>query len=81
MLSECILANNFTDKRLQDAVCHVIDNVRYNCFKVADIVSFDKRERLITYNDLLKKVMKGSATFDDYEIVRLPNINLWRAKR
>lgn len=76
-----IKANNFTDERLTDAVNNVIDNFRYKELNIADIIKYDKREKLITYQQLVKLVSNGQEKMDSWEIVEIDNRKLWQKKR
>lgn len=81
LLSERIVANKFTDKRLTDAVNNVIDNFKFKDLTIADIISFDKQHKFITYNELVRRVLAGKTSFDNYEIIEVDNQKLWREKR
>lgn len=56
LLANRIKANKMTGKRLRDAVANLLDNHHYATFKIADVVSFDKREKLYTYSEVLREV-------------------------
>jgi hypothetical protein len=73
VLRERIEANKFTDPRLADAVSHVIDNCHYPTPTVADFISFDKKVKLNSYEDMLKKTNElGKEVWDSYEQQMLP---------
>jgi hypothetical protein len=63
--------NEFSARRVGDAVNHVIDNFRYKELNVADIISFDKRVKLYNYHEKCTEVGKG-ANWDDFEPIRVP---------
>lgn len=46
ILSERIVANDFTTERLRDAVANLLDNFKYPRPNIADIVGFDKKIKL-----------------------------------
>lgn len=71
LLSERIVANRFTGDRLKDAVNHLIDNFSYRELNVSDIVKYDKRCRLYTYNEVCSMVSKGQAQFADFKVIEL----------
>jgi hypothetical protein len=72
IFSDRIVANNFTDQRLRDAVTHVIDNCIYPTPTIAQFISFDKHIKLYTYNQVLKlnDELSGNA-FKFYRPVRI----------
>lgn len=67
LLFERIDENQFTIKRLEDAINHVIDNFHYREISIADVISYDKRVKLHTYNEVCDSVVSKGLTFDDYE--------------
>lgn len=68
ILAERILSNKFTVDRLRDAVNQIIDNFQYKELTVSDIIRFDKRIKLYTYNEVCNLVTKGQASFDEFEV-------------
>ena len=66
VLLERIKENNFTDERLKDAVNYLIDNFKYPVPSIADIISFDKKVKLHTYQQVCDKVTAGDK-FENYE--------------
>lgn len=68
ILSERLVANGFTEQRIRDAVANVIDNFTYKKPNIADIVKFDRKVKLYTYNEVSALVTKGEASFSDFEI-------------
>lgn len=73
VLSERIKVNNFTDKRLVDAIGNVIDNFQYKAPKISDIIGFDKRLKLYTYHEVCEFVHNGES-FEDYPIYEINGI-------
>lgn len=63
VLAERLIANGFTDKRLSDAVNHVIDTFQYKELNISDIVKFDKKIRLYNYNEACILVTKDGYRF------------------
>jgi len=59
--------NNFSDKRMADAVNHVIDNNTFTP-KISDIIKFDKKYELFTYSQVSQKVFEGRI-FEDFAAV------------
>ena len=62
-----IKANNFTDQRLKDAVNYVIDNCVYPTPSIAQFVSFDKKTKLYTYDQLIDFIDKYGGKMSDYQ--------------
>ncbi|KAA6324380.1 hypothetical protein EZS27_026288 [termite gut metagenome] len=54
-----MLENEFTAKRLEEAVNHVLDNFQYKELNVSDIIKFDRRVKLYTGNEFVKAQMSG----------------------
>lgn len=80
LLAERVAANKFTAKRLNDAINHLIDNFNYKELNIADIIKFDKRAKLYSYNDVCKMVSKGEATFSDFAVKEI-NGTHYRVKK
>jgi hypothetical protein len=79
LFSERIRDNKFTDKRLRDSVAHVIDTCVYPNPTIAQFLSFDKREKLFTRNEMLKIVNDGGI-WNHYEKVEVKNETFWIKK-
>lgn len=69
ILSERIKENNFTNERLIDAINNVIDTCVYPVPAIANIISFDKKIKLFTYNDLMQKADGAFKVFEYYKAV------------
>lgn len=67
LLSERVIANGFSDKRLTDAVNNVIDNFEFKELNVSDIIKFDRKVKMYTYTEAAAMVTAGKATFEDFE--------------
>ena len=82
ILLERIDANNFSNKRLENAVNYVIDKFQYKELNVADIISWDRKINIYTYqqicNLIQKSLIKG---FDDTEIREINGTKYWVLKR
>ena len=71
-LTDRIIANGFSDKRLIDAVNHVIDNHVYPEPSIAEFISFDRKIKLYSHQDILKLVEEfGAVVWGDYESKKL----------
>lgn len=67
ILHDRIVDNGFSEQRLKDAVKNVIDTCVYPTPTIANIISWDKRVKLYSYNEMTDLVMKyGSATWNEY---------------
>ena len=60
ILTERIIANNFTKERIKQAVEYVIDNFQYKELNVADIIRFDRRIKLYTGGEYVLMQVKGA---------------------
>ena len=82
ILLERIDANNFSNKRLENAVNYVIDRFQYKELNVADIISWDRKINIYTYqqvcNLIQKSLIKG---FEDTEIREINGTKYWVLKR
>jgi hypothetical protein len=67
VLSERLRVNNFTDKRLVDAIGNVIDNFQYKKPNISDIIGFDKKLKLYTYNEVYEFILEGES-WENYPI-------------
>ena len=66
ILSERLVANGFTTQRLIDAVSYLIDNFKYQTPSIADIINFDRKVKLYSYNEVVEFVTSDKGTFDDF---------------
>lgn len=80
ILYERLVKNGFTGQRLEDAVNHVIDSFQYKELNVADVVSFDKRAKLHTYNQMCNEIANGQSVMDDYQRLEIDGKNYWARK-
>ena len=71
ILTERVLKNKFTEKRLHDAINNVIDNFKYKTPNIAEIISFDKRVKLYSYTDILEIHHKTGDAFKYYTKLRV----------
>lgn len=56
VLNERIKENGFSDSRLKDAVDYVVDNCIYPAPTIAQFISWDRRIKVLTFEDMIKKV-------------------------
>ncbi len=75
VLLEMVKEENFTDERFRDSVHYVIKNCHYPTPTIADFISFDRRFKVFTYDEMLKKLdeMGGDRKiWDSYKRIKLP---------
>lgn len=77
LLAERVMDNGFSSERLKHAINHVLDNFQYKELNISDIIRFDKRVRLYSYNEVCVLVSKGQASFNDFEKKEI-NGNIYR---
>lgn len=56
LLANRIKANKMTGAQLRDAVGRLLDSHPYATIKIADVVGYDKREKLYSYTEVLREV-------------------------
>ena len=59
LLASRIIDNDFTEKRFRDAINYVLDNYDYPELKISQIIKFDKRAKLYTYEEACALIPKG----------------------
>ena len=59
LLTEFVIKNKFTAKRLEDAVNHVIENFAYKELNISDIIRFDQRVKLYSGSEFINMQIKG----------------------
>jgi len=75
IFSQRIIDCEFTDQRLTDSVNHVIDTCVYPTPTIAQFISFDKKYKVFTYDEMLKKTDElGSEVWKSYKSIDLPGI-------
>lgn len=74
-----IKEKGFCNERLIDAVNHVIDNCQYPTPTAANFLSFDKKSKIYTYQEILSLVDKGDS-FSNYTIITINNKKFWDRK-
>lgn len=74
--------HKFTNKRFMDAIDHVIDNYKYQKPHIADIISFDKKVKMYTYNEMLTICSNNNTlpTTDFFKSVLIQNKRVWVEK-
>jgi hypothetical protein len=57
-------ANGFSDDRMRDAVANVIDTCLYPTPTIANLISWDRRVKLYTYQEVCDMIDKGAKMSD-----------------
>lgn len=74
VLTDMVRDDKFTDQRFKDAVDHVIRTCVYPQPTIAQFLSFDKKLKINSYNDMCKLVEEfGRTIWDDYNIIDMPS--------
>lgn len=71
VLIERLQEKGFSDERLTDAVNNVIDNCQYPTPTLANFLSFDRRVKVLDYNQLVNLVTSQQASFDDFVRIKM----------
>jgi hypothetical protein len=67
LLGNRMKEKGFTDDKMRDAINYVIDNCKYPIPTISEILSYDRVAKLYSYNEVSNMVMRGQASFDDFE--------------
>jgi hypothetical protein len=67
LLGNRMKEKGFTDDKMRDAINYVIDNCKYPIPTISEILSYDRVVKLYSYNEVSNMVMRGQASFDDFE--------------
>jgi hypothetical protein len=77
LLIERMKDKGFTNDRMISSVNHVIDNCQYPTPTLANFLSFDKRIKLLTYNQVCNLVTSQEAKFDNFTMVTINEKKFW----
>jgi hypothetical protein len=69
LLTERVISNNFTLGRLRDAINNIIDNFQYKAPNIADVIKFDKKVKLLTFEEMVLLQDKTGKAFKEYSKV------------
>ena len=78
LLTEFVIKEGFTAKRLSDAVNHVIANFQYKELNISDIIKFDRRIKLYTYYEVYN--LMGQFPHPDFEKMEVNGNNYFVRK-
>lgn len=74
-------SENFSDERATDAVNHVIDTCEYPLPTIARFLSFDRRKRVFSYNEMLLFLSQNQGfTTKHFEIIEIGGKKVWSLK-
>jgi hypothetical protein len=74
VFTDRIRENSFNDARLKDAVNFVIDNCVYPTPTIAQFISYDKKIKVYSYEEMLKKWDELSPTLaNNYKPIQFPD--------
>lgn len=72
VFTDRLKANGFSDERLKDAIAHVIDTCVYPQPTIAQFISYDKKIKLNSYEDMLKKLNEfGPDVWNSYKMIKM----------
>lgn len=81
LLCSRMKANGFTKQRMQDAVNYLVDNFRYKQINIADVITYDRRVRLYTYQEYCSAVYRNKNLSDDFEFyAKIDDVCFWYRK-
>ena len=81
LLASRMKANGFTKQRMLDAVNHLVDNFRFKNINIADVISFDKRVRLYTYQEYCNAVYHNKNANEDFVTYgKIDGVMFWYRK-
>lgn len=83
VLTERIISNKFTKQRLKEAVNFFIDTkTSFKDIHIADIVNFDKQEKLYSYHEKCITVQQSTTlSFNDFVGVKVNGVMYYRLKK
>lgn len=71
ILIERAKAKGFSDNRLKDAICHVIDTCPYPTPALANFLSFDSKIKLYDYAQFCSLVTQGHVKWEGYDRIKV----------
>jgi hypothetical protein len=78
VIIERIKANHWGDERIRDAIDHLVETHVYATINPANILSWDKRKKLLSYNDMIDEVNKyGESVWKKYEVIEIKGKRYW----
>lgn len=80
ILFERAKEKGFSDQRIKDAVNHVIDNCQYPTPALANFLSFDKRIKIYSYDQVCIQVADKGADFNSFFRMEINKAPFWILK-
>lgn len=81
LLIDRIKENDFTDKRMNDAVNKVIDNCKFPKPNISDFVNFDRTAKLFNYSYMCDLSQKwGGKIWERYDKIKVNGVVYWYDK-
>lgn len=80
VMMQRIQAKGMTGKQVTDAINNVIDNFKYPCPTVADIVGWDKKVKLYTHDEARAMLEPGCTFTDWFETIKVKGQVKWIRK-
>lgn len=80
ILWERVEEHEFSDKRLLDAIKHVIDTCKYPSPSIESIIQYDKPVRLYTYDQMLQMLEYDKLIFEKCKILKTENRDFYVKK-
>lgn len=77
LLTERLIDNQFTAQRVKDAINNIIDNSPYKRPSIADIISFDRKMKLYSYEEVQAKCAPGYSAFDHFKRIIINGRPKW----
>ncbi len=79
VLIQRVVAKGFTKGRLIDSIDNLIDNFKYPHPTVADVISWDRKIKLYSHQEVVDGLSTGW-TFDKYEMIDINGEKRWIRK-
>ena len=80
LLIDRITSNKFTHARVTDAINHIIDTCQYKQPSIAEIISYDKKIKVYTYNEIQAMCSPGYMAFEKYKRITINGHPRWIIK-
>lgn len=77
ILIERMASAEWTQRHVQDAINHVIDNCEYPTFTIARIMNFDKKKRLYNYSGYCNLISEHKAVHEDFGTIKIDGRPYW----
>lgn len=81
ILTDRVLEKGFTDMQFLDAVNNVIDTCEYPKPVIGKFLSWDKKETLLTYNQMVNMAQEiGGSVWKAYDVIKIDGATFWKKK-